>query len=291
MPRSRIVIFASFLLAFSGCGGGTDVPTAIPTGVYAGTGHFTGTITINGATSSFDSAPFVLGIVTAAGSYQLLSYSSGGPNVVSQVDRGSGSVVAGTFAGNNDIEAGMFPNYNSNAFPVLGADQGGALSATYVLNTSLTGTLNFPGTQHASLSLPLAFAAGSTSPATLGAAARTYSGAFYSNVNTGENINEAAVSTITIGATGAITGAVTCPFGSVNPPAGAQTPCTVSGTISPRTDVNAYDVSISFTNGTSTSFPSTWVGKTATGLGYLDSSGKLIFGAAAPDNTAFAFSN
>ena len=56
--------------------------------------------------------------------------------------------------------------------------------------------------------------------------------------------------------------------------------------------MNAYDVSLSFTNGSSTSFVSAFTGKTATGLAYYEAtSGNLMLGAIAPDNTTFAFSN
>ena len=301
----RILFFVSalFVLAVAGCGGGSSPSSSssssssssggtnsIPVGIYAGTGTFTGTQTINGATSAFSTSPFLLGFVTSTGSYMLLSYSSGSPNTVSQIDQGTGSASNGVFAARDNLEFGLYPNYNSNDFPILGGTQGATLSASIDLNTGLIGSINYPGTEGDVLSFPLNYAAASTTQATLSDIARSYSGAFYANVNTGENINLVATSTFTISAAGALSGSVTCPFTPVQPPP-MPTGCTVSGTVTARTDLNAYDFSITFANGTD-SFPSTWVGKTATGLGYYDPvSAKLMFGAVAADNTAFAFSN
>jgi hypothetical protein len=267
--------------------------TTVPTGIYFGTGHFTGTQTINGYTSSFNTSPYVLGFVTSAGRYMLLSYSAGSPNVVRNIDSGSGSALNGSFTSGNNLSSDMYPS----GIPIY-SNQGGALSSSFVLKAdgtgqSMTGTISYAGTQNASLSFPLGYVGGDTAPATLSAIARTYTGAFYANINTSGFGNLPALSsTFTISPAGALTGTVSCPLTSTSPVSGTQTPCTVSGTVTARPDLNAYDVSVTFANGSSTSFVDGFTGRTATGLAYYDAtSGSLMLGAVAPDNTTFAFSN
>jgi hypothetical protein len=134
---------------------------------------------------------------------------------------------------------------------------------------------------------------GGTTPATLSAVAKSYSGVFYANINTSGYGNLPPLSsTFTISSAGVLTGTVACQLFPIGGPPPAPTPCTVSGSVTARSDLNAYDVSISFANGTSGSLVGGFTGKTATGLGYYDStSGNLMFGATASDNTTFSFSN
>jgi hypothetical protein len=292
----RILQSAALALLLSACGGAGGPPpavTTIPTGIYFGTGHFTGTQTINGFTSSFSTSPYVLGFVTSTGHYMLLSYSSGSPNVVRNIDSGSGSALNGLFTSGSNLSSWMYPS----GIPIYD-NQGGTLSSSFVLNAnatgqSMNGSIAYAGTQNAILSFPLGYVGGDTTPATLSAIAKTYAGAFYANINTSGDGNLPPLSsTFTISPAGVLAGTVSCPLSSVSPPPGPQTPCTVSGSITARSDLNGYDVSISFANGSSTSFFSGFSGKTATGLGYYNStSGNFMFGAIAPDNTTFAFSN
>lgn len=281
-----------------GSGGGSTSPppdvTTIPVGIYLGTGNFSGTQTINGATSNFNTSPYVLGFVTSTGDYMLLSYSSGSPSVVTNMDSGSGSSSNGVFSAVNNLNSWMY----LAGIPIY-QPQGGSLSAPFVLNAnnsgqSLNGQIIYAGTQNAALSFPLGYVGGDTTPATSAAVATTFTGRIGANINTsgyGGNLPPLS-STFTISSSGVLSGTVTCPLSSVNPPPPPQTPCTVSGTVTPRTDLNAYNVSISFANGSATSFATGFVGKTATGLGFYNStSGQFIFGAIASDNTAFSFSN
>ena len=305
MGKMHSLLMVSLLLVFlSACGAGSSSDNssgggsnAIPAGLYSGTGTFTGTETINGFTSPFDTTPFILGFVTGTGSYMLLSYSVGGPNKISQIDEGTLSVSNGTFTTSDNLSFPLYGNYSSDTFPLLGSGlQGATFAGQYALNTDLTGTITYSGSQGAVLSVPLGFVGQSTTPMTLPAIAKTFTGAFYQNGSTGLNgFISPIASTITISSTGALSGTVSCAFNSVTPPVttAPPTPCTVSGTVVARSDISAYDVlSLSFTNGSAGSFPSQWVGKMATGFAYYDSAtGKLMFGAVAPDNTAFAFSN
>jgi hypothetical protein len=287
------VALASLLTACGG-GGPASTGTTIPTAIYFGTGHFTGTQTVNGYTSNFNTSPYVLGFVTSTGRYMLLSYSTGSPNVLLDIDSGSGSALNGSFTSSNNLNSWMYPSGT-----LIYAPQGGTLSSSFVLNAnatgqSMNGSIAYAGTQNAVLSFPLGYVGGGNTPATLSAIAKTYTGAFYANINTSGYGNLPPLSsTFTISSAGVLAGTVSnCPLGSTSPPPGPQTPCTVSGSITARSDLNGYDVSISFANGSSTSFVTGFTGKTATGLGYYDStSGKLMFGAIAPDNTTFSFSN
>ena len=295
--RVECLALISLLGACGGGDGGSGSPpppvTTVPTGIYFGTGHFMGTQTINGFTSSFNASPYVLGFVTSTGRYMLLSYSSGSPNLVRNIDSGSGSALSGSFTSSDNLNSSMYP-----AGTPIYSNQGGALSSSFVLKAdlsgqSLNGSISYAGTQNASLSFPLGYVGGDTMPATLSAIARTYTGVFSANINTSGYGNLPVLSsTFTISPAGALTGTVSCPLTAVSPPPGPQTPCTVTGTVTARADLNAYDVSISFTNGSSTSFVSGFTGKTAAGLAYYDAtSGNLMLGAVAPDNTTFAFSN
>jgi hypothetical protein len=177
--------------------------------------------------------------------------------------------------------------------------EGAELSATYVSNATLNGTIVYPpssGGQGDQLSFIATWMAASETAPTLADIASTYSGAFYATVNTGENDTSVPTATLTISASGALSGTVAC-FGYQGLGPACATPacaCTVSGTVAARADVDAYDVALSFANGaTGTpgtgSLPGGWAEKTATGMAFLGSS-KLVIGVAAPDNTAFAFS-
>jgi hypothetical protein len=286
------VALASLLTACGG-GGPPAAVTTIPTAIYFGTGHFTGTQTVNGYTSNFNTSPYVLGFVTSTGRYMLLSYSTGSPNVLLNVDSGSGSALNGSFTSSNNLNSWMYPSGTLIYVP-----QGGALSSSFVLNAnatgqSMNGSIAYAGTQNAVLSFPLGYVGGGNTPATLSAIAKTYTGAFYANINTSGYGNLPPLSsTFTISSAGVLAGTVSCPLSGTGPPPPSQTPCTVSGSITARSDLNGYDVSISFANGSFKSFVGGFTGKTATGLGYYDStSGNFMFGAIAPDNTTFSFSN
>ena len=214
--------------------------------------------------------------------------------MVSAVDSGSGSALNGSFTASDDLHSSMYP-----AGKPIYQRQGGTLSSTFVLSAngtgqSMTGTISYAGTQNAVLSFPLGYVGGDTTPATLSAIAGTYSGAFAANMNTsgyGANL-PALTSTFTISIGGRSGWHRDLPAVRIGPPPPDATPCTVSGTVTARSDLNAYDVSIRSPMGPTSSFISGFTGKTATGLGYYDStSGSFMFEAIAPDNTTFAFSN
>ena len=273
---------AALVLLLGACtSGGSDGGAVIPAGVYTGTGTFTGSQVINGAKSYFSTAPTITTIVVPNGMYAILSSRF---EVISQLDLGSGS-ADGMFTAANNTEYGLYPDYNSNNFPLLGANQNGAFAATFAKGKTLDATITYSGLSGDVLTTTTTFVASSTAaPAALPA---TVAGTFYSNNNTGEPINVKAMSTLTITGT-SFTGPVVCPVVATMPPPQA-TPCTVTGTLTPRSDIAAYDVSLSFADGTSGKFLSGWTGMTATGLAYFDGT-KLVLGATS-NQYAFAFSN
>jgi hypothetical protein len=292
---------AAAMLFIAGCGGGggggsggsNSNNSTIPVGIYSGTGTFSGYDTVNGYTSGFSTSPYVLAFVSNTGNYTMLSYTTGSPNVIDQINIGSGSALNGSFTSGNNQEVSLYSTYSSYSlyYPIYD-NQGGTLSASYTLNLNLVGQITYAGTQQASLTLPLGFVVGSATPnANLTTIAKAYTGAFYSSVPGYAQLGTTvAASTFTITSAGVLSGTV-APSSLCNSVGGACTHIspTVSGTITPSPDLNAYDVSISFTNGTD-AVPAAWTGKTFTGIGYFQS-GTFIFAAVAPDNTAIAFSN
>jgi hypothetical protein len=274
-----------------GNGPGGNNNSAMPVGIYAGAGN----LTVSGTVTQ----PQMVAMVTSSGSYTLLSYNAGIPNYVYQIDTGTGSESNGAFTSSNDQDLFAYENYEGYGFGSysLAPYQGATLSATSVANSSISGLVTYPG-QGATLAFPLEFVSGSTvAPSSLAEIAGVHTGTFYSYLVTdpGE-FSLTAGSSFTISDAGVLTGTVTAAFG------GTLGPCTVSGTVTPRTDINAYNFSFSFANGTGSSqagdcsfaIPpgsSGWTGGTATGLGYYNSStGKLIIGAA-NGTTPFTFSN
>ncbi|MGN6797631.1 MAG: hypothetical protein ACTHKS_05735 [Gaiellaceae bacterium] len=269
------------LLLFLAACGSNDGGTVVPAGVYTGTGTFTGSEFVNGATQTFSTAPTITAIVTASGHYLVLSTSF---SVVSQIDTGT-AVANGTLTASNNTEYGLYPDFDSNKFALLPSNQNGSLDASFTTGSNLDGTITYSGTTGDVLEYMSTFVAGSTSAPT--ALPATLAGTFYSTVNSGERLTTTAMSTLTITGT-SFTGPVTCPFTSTPPPP-QPTPCTVSGTLSPRSDVAAYDVSLSFADSSNERFPTGWTGVTATGLAYFDGT-RLVLGAS-NGATAYAFSN
>lgn len=272
----------ALVVLLSACGGGDDDGgTVIPAGIYTGTGTFTGSQMINGAKSNFSTAPTIMTIIAPDGTYMVLSSKFA---VISQIDVGSGA-ANGMFTAANNTEYGLYPDYDSNNFPLLSNNQNGALAASFSTGKTFDATVTYSGTSGDVLTTMTTFVAGSTAaPAALPA---TVAGTFYSDNNTGQRINVTAMSTLTITGT-SFTGPVVCPLMATTPPP-QPTPCSVTGTLTPRSDIAAYDVSLSFADGTSGKFTSGWTGVTATGLAYVDGT-KLVLGATS-NASAFAFSN
>lgn len=264
------------------CGtSGDDGGTVIPAGVYTGTGTFTGSQIINGAKQTFSTAPTITAIIAANGDYMMLSASF---DVISQINTGTGA-ANGMFTAANNTEYGLYPDFDPSTSTPLPLNQNGMLAASFSTGKSFDPTITYSGTAGDVLTATTTFVAGSA--AAPGALPATIAGTFYAATNTGQRVMAKATSMLTITGT-SFTGTVDCPFMSTMPPP-QPTGCTVTGTFTPRTDVAAYDVSLSFADGNYKKFPTGWTGITATGLAYFDGT-RLVLGVTS-NAYAYAFSN
>lgn len=259
---------AALVLLVGACtGSGNDGGTVVPAGVYTGTGTMSGTQTINGAKSAFSMAPTITTIIAPSGTYLMLSSSLG---VITQVDTGTGA-ANGMFTAANNLEFEFSPDYGSNDLVPLQMNVNGALAASFSTGKTFDATITYSGTSGDLLTTTTTFVANSTAaPPALPA---TLAGTFYTIGGSAQSPGVKATSTLTITGT-SFTGPVVCPLRSTMP---NPTPCTVTGTLTPRSDVDAYDVSLSFADGTGEKFPLGWTGVTATGLAYFDGT-KLVLG-------------
>lgn len=273
-------------------GGGSTGGTSntIPTGIYSGTGTISGHYSLNGATYSFYNTPTIVGIVTSSGNYELLSYSPASPNTVSQIDQGNATVSNSDFVALTDYGYGLASTFTPNnvaTFPYQGS---GSLAGNFTLNSSMTGVITYT-TGSDVLTYTLNYAAASTTTAAVSNIAGTYNGNFYPN-GTVSFTGISNAGTLTIAADGSITGTIAC-AGGYSTAATTFDPCLVSGTVTARGDVNAYNFSLTFANNTTGGqVPSQWAGKTFSGMGYYDAATKrFMLGIIASDGTAFGFSN
>jgi hypothetical protein len=189
-------------------------------------------------------------------------------------------------------DANLNTQENSSPEPLEVPDyQYATLSATYVIGTSLSGTITYPAS-NTYLSLPLQFVANSTQAASLSAIAGTYTGTFYAAYS-GSYQGELDSGTFTISSTGVLSGSFTpnATYLNNSNPKG----CTVTGTVTARTDINAYNFTYTFSDttpaGVLENCESALLGYTATGYGYYNSqTTKLTVGAIDPTQSyAFNF--
>lgn len=117
----RISIIAlSIAVGLAGCGGGgSDSPTAIPDGLYAGTTNTGRTIT---------------GLVLDDGTYYVLYSVAGNPSLIAGVVQGTGTGRNGSFTSSNGVDI------NLQGSGVLPAN----VSAGYALKQFLNGSITYP---------------------------------------------------------------------------------------------------------------------------------------------------
>lgn len=277
----RAVAVVLLLGACTSSSGDDSGGTVVPAGIYTGTGTMTGTHTVNGATSPFSMSPTITTIIAPAGTYLILSSRLG---VITQVDTGTGAANGMFTAANND-EWEFSPDYGSNDLVPLETNVNGMLAASFSTGKTFDATITYSGTSGDVLTTTTSFVANSTAaPPALPA---SVTGTFYTIPGSGQAAGVTAKSTLTITGT-SFTGPVVCPRMATMPPPN-PTPCTVTGTLTARSDVDAYDVSLSFADGNGTSFPLGWTGMTATGLAYFDGA-KIMLGVTS-GAYAYAFAN
>lgn len=298
IPATNPVTVTATSTAYTAISGSAAITLSlapIPAGIYTGVGN----------------QENMVALVFPSGNYMMLSYVAGTPPYINEIDTGTGSASDGTFTANDNQNMGLYVGYGGGADGQFKNYLDGVLSAAYVDNSSLSGTITYPeggGVLSFLDPNPLQFVAGSTlAPASLSTIAGTYGGSFYISFmppatgGTPCNYCSGATATVSISSTGVlsgtVTGTATCP-NCVSPPADGivtdTTACTVFGMVTPRTDLNAYDFSYTFADGTgadSCLFPTDLGGVSVSGIGYLDSStGVLMIGALnATSGTAFTF--
>jgi hypothetical protein len=185
----------------------------------------------------------IIGVVLDNGTYYVL-YST----------VGSATTIAGVVQGTGTSDAGSFSSSNARDFYIEGSDVFAAtVSAIYVEKQSLNGTVSY--SSGGSTSFTSTYNADYETVPSLAALAGTFSGQVASSEGT-EN------ATVTVSAAGAISG-----LGSSG--------CAVSGSASPRTRGNVFNLSLTFGGA-----PCLFANQTLTGIAYFDGATKRLYGAA-----------
>lgn len=205
-----LIVCLACVVVVSGCGGGGGGGGSSPAPATSAEGLWVGT-TSNGRTI----AGFVLGDDTYWVLYSLI---------------GNSAVIAGAVQGNGTSQGGSFTSSNGKDFNLEGLGVNDVtVSASYMMKQSFNGTIRYTATGD-QVTFTSSYDSDYDLTPSLAALAGTYSG---SAATTGGT--ESA--TVTISAAGAISG---------NSAGG----CNFSGSASPRTRGNVYDVSVTFAGGT-----------------------------------------
>ena len=184
----------------------------------------------------------ITGLVFGDGSYYVLYSPVGNAAAIAGVVQGTGSSSAGTFTSANAKD------FNLEGLGV----QSGAVSAAYVSKQSFNGSV----TNSAGGNTPFtsSYDANFETAPSLASLAGTFTG----QVALSAGIQAA---TVTVSSSGTISG--------------VNGGCALSGTASPRSDGNAYNLSITFA-----AAPCFFANQTFTGIGYFNSVTKRLYAAA-----------
>ncbi len=218
------------------CGGGGGGDEPPPaTAAKSATGLWTGTTNTNRA---------VTGLVLGDGTYYVLYSVAGSPSVIGGVVQGTGSVSGSTFASTNGRDfnlegAGVMPVNVTATVDTKQSFSGAVAYANGPTTFSSTYDRDFEGTP------------------SLAAIAGTYTG----NVALSVGVQNASV---TVSSTGAISGGSTSSGG-----------CSITGAATPRSDANAYNVSLTFG-----AAPCYFAGQTFNGVAYYNAAAKRLYAAA-----------
>lgn len=183
----------------------------------------------------------ITGLVFSDGSYYVLYSPAGNPTAIAGVVQGTGSSSAGAFSSSNARD------FNLEGLGVLPA----TVSASYSSKQSFNGTIAYSA---GTTTFTSAYDASYEITPSLASVAGTYTGQVALSVGV-------QAATVTVSSSGAISG--------------GGNGCSISGAASPRTDGNAYNLSITF--GASPCF---FANQTFTGIGYFNSSTKRLYAAA-----------
>ncbi|QLI81089.1 hypothetical protein HZU75_05840 [Chitinibacter fontanus] len=253
----KTIISLSVILAACGGGGGgnsastlsaaapTASPTAIPTSTPApnisAAGLWKGVSDVNRT---------LTGLILPNGSFYVLYSRRNNANIIAGVVQGNGSISGNTFTSSNAKD------FNLEGAGVLDAK----ITSTVVTKGSFNGSVSYPTSSYATSTYSSSYSTDFEVSPSLATVTGTYAG----DVTTSAGTEGANVS---ISNSGVINGT------------GTTTGCTITGNITPRTDSNAYDVSLKF--GAS---PCLFPNQTLTGISYFDASQKRLY-AVAPNAT------
>jgi hypothetical protein len=183
----------------------------------------------------------VTGLVLSDGTYYVLYSSIGNAAIIGGVVHGTGTSTAGTFS---STDAKDFNIEGAGVVPAT-------FSATVAAKQSLNGSINY--SNGATSSFTSTYDPSFETTPLLATVAGTFTGQVASSAGV-------QAATITVSTTGAISG--------------GASGCATTGTATPRTDGNAYNVSLTF--GAS---PCLFANQTLTGIAYFDASTKRLYAA------------
>lgn len=207
LKRIQIHIFSLLLLSLSACSGGGDTPMPSPTALPAAPAEGLWI-------GSTNTNRTVTGIVLNDGVYWFLYSVVGNPTIIAGVVQGDSSSQNGTLTSSNamdfSVERGIPPTLTAS------------INGNYTVKQSLNGTVSYQNTQD---TFTTTYDSDYELSPDINAVAGTYIGPVA--------VNETAE--VTVFSTGLISGK------SQTSPA-----CTITGSFSPRTQGNVFDVIITF---------------------------------------------
>lgn len=236
------MIPASLVILLAACGGGgsssSSSVVATPQGVYDGTGKFAS----GGGNNT-------IMLVESDNTYWILYTPPSVPTSMIFIEQGSATATAVTFTISSDTEYDLLYDNpkNSNAIVPSGAMAGAVItgytgSLDYTYQKQIDGSI-LSGKTVISVIVPL-YVAGSTTMGSLSTIAGNYAGNFSSTLNSSTLQGQGCAFTtaLNVGSNGKVAGTVVdC--------TGTPGNSTVTGTLTPRTDIDAFDVTLSFTAG------------------------------------------
>lgn len=184
----------------------------------------------------------VAGLVFDDGSFYVLYSVAGNPNLIGGVVQGGGTVSGSTFTSTNARD------FNVEGLSVVAA----TVTATPVARQSFNGSVTSPG--RSAVTFTTTYNAAYEQTPSLATLAGTYSGqvALSAGVQT---------ATVTVASSGAVSG--------------NGQGCLFSGTVVPRSDANAFNVTVTFG-----AAPCFFVGQTFSGIAYYNATARRLYAAA-----------
>lgn len=243
LKRIRSYVLGLLLLVgLSACsdGGDTSTPSATTPAAPSAEGLWTGTTDTNRT---------VTALVLDNGVYWALYIEASNP-----------SVIAGVVQGDSSSQNGAFTSSNARDFNLQNGTLDATINGSYVMKQSLNGTMVYQTGEQSTFTLT--YHSDYESVPDINAVAGTYTGP----VAAGEIVS------VTVSATGDITGHSVTDL--------SPTGCTFSGSFSPRTHGNVFDVTITFHGE-----PGCTLGtETVNGVAFYDAGTKQLYSAALNGN-------